>query len=369
VTGWLAPQIIDGAARRFGSGAAEAGLLVMVEGIVAGFLSMALGARPPKVGMQKVCTGALLLYMTANGLSLLAPGLAWLVIARLVSGVACGTLIFASIALVARTDRPDRGFAVINVASTIYGAALLMLPPLLLPQAQGLGYLALCAGAALVLAPFLFAIPGEAPAAAGRPLESAIDLPRRKRPQTIFVLLMVMAVALTLQMLATLIFSIGVGRRIGMGESEINSLMGLSILLSTVMPFAAVAIGRKLPKWSLFLFIGVAAFAANLLLVQTGDANLYRACMIANVALAAMYKPLLPTWGVEIDPSGRASSMMMGLFFVVGAITPVAVGWLVDRGGLDMLVPVVAGSGSIVIIALGFIAVHEVREKRLSRTG
>jgi predicted MFS family arabinose efflux permease len=347
LAGWLAPQILFGVMQQYHATAAQAGLLTLVEGVTAGLLSMIFGAYPPNTTHRRLAIAGLALYMLVNAVSPWASEFHALLGIRFLAGIADAMLIFVGVSLVAMTSRhPDRSFATINVAATIYGAAILFALPMLLPKAQNLSYLPFAAAMALLLAPTLFLLPaGSRPGQLASSTSPGQRVPQMKNTWIIFALLIAMMIPECIQSFTMFAFSPGIGGRLGMSEPAINTALSGAILASTLGPFAAAALARRFGRGGILLIAALLLCAANTLLAITAGQIVFRVCLLINLTSAYCFLALLLGWCAEIDPTGRYSSIMMGGVTVVTATSPAMAGYLVDSLGLDVLLPMVLGTG------------------------
>lgn len=349
LAGWLAPQILFGVMQQYHATAAQAGLLTLVEGVAAGLLSMIFGTYPPNTTHRRFAIAGLALYVLVNAVSPWAAEFHVLLGIRFLAGIADAMLIFVGVSLVAMTSRhPDRSFAAINVAATIYGAAILFALPMLLPKAQNLTYLPFAAAVALLLAPTLFLLPaGSRPGQPSSPTPQGELVPQIKSTSIIFVILLAMMIPECIQSFTMFAFSPGIGGRLGMSEPAINTALSGAILASILGPFAAAALAQRFGRGGILLIAALLICTANTLLAITTSQVIFRVCLVINLTSAYCFFPLLLGWCAEIDPTGRYSSIMMGGVTVVTATSPVMAGYLVDSLGLDVLLPMVLCTGFV----------------------
>jgi predicted MFS family arabinose efflux permease len=352
VSGWIGPQILYGVMQQYHVAAAQAGLLLLVEGGTAGVLSMVLGAYPPNVTHKRLAIVGMALYILMNLVSVRAPGFYPLLGIRFVSGIGDALLIFVAASIVAMTSKnPDGSFAAINVGASAYAAAIIAAPPVLLPSAQGLTYLAFAAAVALLVSPALLFLPADT-----RPGRLASDRPAVVRPdkrsRNIFFMLITSAFSISVQTFAMFTFSPVIGARLGMPEAAINTALGSATLTSIIGPFAAAWLARRFGRWRPMFIAVLLLCGANGLLAITRNPLIFRLSLVTDMTGAYFLMPLLLAWCADIDHSGRYSSIMMGVYFVVPAFTPTVVGYFLDRSGLEVLLSVVGVTGTVCIVTL-----------------
>lgn len=356
--GWLAPQMLFGAMHHYHVSAAQGGLLTLVEGVTCGLLSMALGVWPPRMTHRLLAILGVMLYVAMNAVSPWAPNFLALVGIRFLVGVADAILVFVAVSLVAmKSANPDRSYAALNVFASIYGAAVIAALPILSPSAQGLLYLPFSAAVAALIAATLAFLPADtrpgrlSPDASSHPPTAHAKAPR------IVLLLGLIMIPQAAQSFGIFTFSPGIGARLGMSEAEINGALGSATLVSIVGPFAAAAFAQRFGRWGPMLTMAMLMLAGNILLTTTDSQAVFRLCLLIDLTGAYFFVPLLLGWCADLDPTGRASSVMMGGLSVVSALTPALIGALVDYAGLPALLPLVVGTGFAFTIFILFLRV------------
>jgi predicted MFS family arabinose efflux permease len=349
--GWLVPQILYGAMQERHLSAGSAGLLTLVEGVLAGGGAILLGAIRLQLSQRMLAFVGMLAFVIGNSLSGTAQQFFYFLFLRGIAGVGDAILIYVGVSLLAaRSDQPDRDYAITNAASSLLGASALVALPVVWPGARPLAYLSFSAAIGTLLLPGLALIP------AGLPTERSVkaaDVERRSpRWSGGFITLLVITVAIFFQAFFIFAMSPEIGAAAGVPEATITKALSWAILASVAGPFLAAVCSAKFGRWLACFVISILLLGSNTLLLLTHDSLLLSALLIVNLACGYSFLPLLLAWGAEKDASGADSGIVMGVATSVVSISPALVGMLYDWKGFAVLLPLVLLSGAVFVLAL-----------------
>lgn len=335
VPGWVLPQYVFGLMQRYALGATLASLVPMVELLLIGGVAVALGARSLRASPRALVVGATLLALIANAVAASLPGVGAVLAARMVAGVAEAVVLYYSIALLAAVSRPDRAYAIQNLANNVFGALLLTALPLLATHATGLAYLPYSAVPIALMLPLLLLLPRRlAAAAASDPVQAPASAPTRPdglATVTLAATILLVAVATY----AHFAFAIPLGLRVALSESAVNMTLGIGGVVSVAGAIATLLVVRHFGRLRPLLVALALMLLADLLMVRAAHAALFRAGVILNMALMYFMPPLLLGYAAAADASGRSSGIVMGASVLACAMAPVIGGAINDYLGLD----------------------------------
>lgn len=286
------------------------------------------------------------LFIAANLLSTLADTYTQLLILRLVSALAGGSLMIICLASAATTANPSRVYGLWVMGQLVVGAVgLAVLPGLFERYGLESGYLIL-AGMMALLLPLARGFPGAH--AAPQAIGTAVDGTRGK---AILGIAAVLAFYISLGGVWTFIGALGASAGISAQHS------GEILAIATVMGIAGAActslIGTRLPRLPLLL-AGYALMAAAVLLLL-GQPTLVRFALAALLFKFAwtFILPLLLACLADLDHSGKlmnASNLVIGGGLAIG---PAIAGRLIEAsGGFAVLL---VGGAVITLLSLALI--------------
>jgi predicted MFS family arabinose efflux permease len=351
VPGWVLPQYVFGLMQRYALGATLASLVPMVELLLIGGVAVALGARSLRASPRALVVGATLLALTANAVAASLPSVGAVLAARMVAGVAEAVVLYYSIALLAAVARPDRAYAIQNLANNVFGALLLTALPLLAPRATGLAYLPYSAVPIALLLPLLLLPRRLAAAAASDPAAAPVSAPTRPdglATVTLAATILLVAVATY----AHFAFAIPLGLRVALSESAVNMTLGIGGIVSIAGAIAALLVIRHFGRLRPLLVALALMLLADLFMVRAAQPALFRTGVILNMALMYFMPPLLLGYAAAADASGRSSGIVMGASVLACAMAPVIGGAINDYLGLDAFAGLAASSIALAAILL-----------------
>lgn len=278
------------------------------------------------VNWRVAALAAAVLFIAANLLSTLADTYAQLLILRLFSALAGGSLMIICLASAATTANPSRVYGLWVMGQLVVGAVgLALLPGLFERYGLQSGYLIL-AGMMALLLPLVRGFP--CAHAATQAIRAAVTGTRVK---AVLGVAAVLAFYISLGGVWTFIGALGASAGISAQHS------GEILAIATVMGIAGAActslIGTRLPRLSLLL-AGYALMAAAVLLLL-GQPTLVRFALAALLFKFAwtFILPLILACLADLDHSGKlmnASNLVIGGGLAIG---PAMAGRLVEASG------------------------------------
>ncbi|ASV38903.1 MFS transporter [Pseudomonas sp. NS1(2017)] len=278
------------------------------------------------VNWRVAALAAAVLFIAANLLSTLADTYAQLLILRLFSALAGGSLMIICLASAATTANPSRVYGLWVMGQLIVGAVgLAVLPGLFERYGLQSGYLIL-AGMMALLLPLVRGFP--CAHAAPQAIRTAVTGTRVK---AVLGVAAVLAFYISLGGVWTFIGALGASAGISAQHS------GEILAIATVMGIAGAAcaslIGARLPRLSLLL-AGYALMAAAVLLLL-GQPTLVRFALAALLFKFAwtFILPLILACLADLDHSGKlmnASNLVIGGGLAIG---PAIAGRLIEASG------------------------------------
>ncbi|MGY2251475.1 MFS transporter [Pseudomonas reactans] len=278
------------------------------------------------VNWRVAALAAAVLFIAANLLSTLADTYAQLLILRLFSALAGGSLMIICLASAATTANPSRVYGLWVMGQLVVGAVgLALLPGLFERYGLQSGYLIL-AGMMALLLPLVRGFPCAhvAPQAIRTPVTGT-------RVKAVLGVAAVLAFYISLGGVWTFIGALGASAGISAQHS------GKILAIATVMGIAGAAcaslIGARLPRLSLLL-AGYALMAAAVLLLL-GQPTLVRFALAALLFKFAwtFILPLILACLADLDHSGKlmnASNLVIGGGLAIG---PAIAGRLIEASG------------------------------------
>jgi predicted MFS family arabinose efflux permease len=358
----IMPAIVQGLVEALGFSQREAGLVgsANLYGASVGALLAVLLVR--RVPWRAAARALLLLLIVLDGASMLLDSAQALIGLRFVHGVAAGTLVGVSYAVMARTEEPDRSFGVLLFVQFGLGGLGVLLLPGLVPQygtAVLFGVLMALSLGAFALLPALAPYP--APAAAER------SSPGAARSGG-WPLLLTLAAIFLFQAgnMALFPYIIGLGEAAGLQRGFITPAIAASSWIglagSALVVWLATRHGRL---WPLAGAIALTALGNGLLLWSHVPA-LY---LLANLGVGvtwAFVMPYLLGMCAAFDPAGRLAALG-GLASKLGLATgPLVAALLVAEGDYAS---VISFSVFTLLACLAMVMAPAAALDRVQRTG
>jgi predicted MFS family arabinose efflux permease len=350
----------------FGSGALTTVFAVYAFALLATLLVV--GGLSDHVGRRPVLVVGLALQSVAMVLFLLADGLGWLILARIVQGVSTGALTGAFGAAILDLQPPERRLGpTVNAAAPGFGlaagvlAAGLALDFLPSPTTWVFGVLVavFAVGAVVVLR-----APESSPRVPGAraSLRPRVHVPGPQRSA----FLVVVPVLVAMWALAGLFMSLGPSLLAGVFGVEDHLVGGLFLFTINMTGAVTAVIAGRLPADRAML-AGAAVFAAGVGLMLVAVATrttplLFASAAVAGLGFGAAFVGAIATATRGAAPGVRAG--LMSAVFVVGylsfSLPAIAAGLATSRFGLAAVAEVYGA----VVIALALLAVVALLRRR-----
>ena len=331
---------IDAIAESFAASNTQAGLVASVEmaAIAAGNLTFARLAG--RMSVRRIYLAGVLVVVSLNLISVLAPTVNTLVACRAPAGFALGAVVATVMATAGRSSKPESTFGVINsmvgamgifIAYALPRALTLheVLPgPMAFSEVDGL-YLvyALCSLCALL---FIRSAPNpepQPPSASGS----------AERPSLLVGWLGLLGLGIVFFGHGTLaLFIVKIGRAISLTPEVIGYVFMAGSLLGVFMPLLAGFLGTRYPARApiVVILIGIVVAALALAGADTPLAFFIAAPAFAMLPIAIM--PIFLGCLARLDSSGSLTGAHAAFVLIGGAIAPFAGGALSDLGGFSV---------------------------------
>ena len=268
-----------------------------------------------------------LLFIVANLLSMLAHDYSLLLMARLCSALAGGSLMIICLASAAASPTPSRAYGFWVMGQLVLGAIGLSLLPMLF-QRFGLGacYLILALLMTLCL-PLVRCFPS----GAARPGADAPPAPAISRFKAGLGILGILTFYISLSGVWTFIGAIG--SQSGLSAQTSGDILAIATLMGIVGALCATLFGDRLPRSALLLLgYGLMAGSVLLLLDQPQLARFALAALVFKFTWTFIL-PLILARMAEMDRSGRlmnASNLVISAGLAIG---PSLAGRLIESSG------------------------------------
>ncbi len=346
VIGNAMPVVASALAGRGGASMALLGGLITAEFLASAAAALALAPFAGSVSARLLAvTGSLVAgaaqTASAFALSDVGGGIALFAGLRIVAGLGEGALLCAANAGLARLARPARAYGLACVAASLVSAALLAGLPRYAPAQPEYGFYALTA---LLLAPALlyWALPEPSPGAARAAggLKGAL-----LRAPALALLSGCLLFAVALGGLWTFVEMIGLAS--GLARAAIGDALGLAMIAGLAGGAACAILGERAGLRGPWLagaacLVGVAATIAH-----ARDVLSFGAVQIVYGFSYFVAMTYLMSAGARLDPTGRVSAAVGGVWLVGAGLGPALGGWAIERLG-----PAGLGGAAAALLAL-----------------
>lgn len=320
--------IVDGLVTGLGLNEQQAGYIgsANIYGAALGALLAVLLVR--QLPWRPVATGALILLIAIDVVSIAIDGFSVLLLVRFFHGIIGGMLTGLAFGVIARTANPDRAFGMLLfVQFGLGGLAVMILPPLAPiygTQALFLS-LALFSLVTLIMVPFLDRYPADRKLVASGTNETKVQW----SPLLLTLIAIFLFQAANMALLA---YIIRLGLGFGLERSIVSLALGLATWVALLGPLLVMVFGLKFGRWKLLLAAMVLTLGGTAIFHLSASPWAY---MIANCGTGI-------TWGLviayllgmtaEFDAAGRAAAFG-GFVSKLGlASGPLVAGWLLQSG-------------------------------------
>ena len=330
---WMAPVQIGALMDSLGYSASQSGLLGSIEIFAMSFTAILIS---PLIAMWPCSRMAIFGSVFAaifQLLSAIADTFILLTIFRLLTGIGCGVIFGAVCAAASMTNNPDSDFAWAQAIMNVFFLILFILAPYILLYGQYQGLFISYAIVMLIVIPLLRLITVEN--ASILKMDRVAIVPSKRRYLII------------LNMLAAILFSMGVGalwgyvermgvKNVGLSMSEVGALLSVSVLFmlagSVIAGVVGTRFGRTIPLATASMVCGISALitaCANSIYTYAAGLMLY------SVAYLFITPYIIAGTSSELDPTGKLASAMGGILFLFFSLGIGFGGFIVDYFSLS----------------------------------
>jgi DHA1 family inner membrane transport protein len=330
---YMMPLLIGAIASHQHSTVAVVGRIFSIEIFAIAVPSLLLAPRIHRLNRRRLAQSSALLVIVGYLLAALAPNMWLLAVSRIVAGLGEGGLMAAVAAIASGLVRPERVFAMLNLATILMSLAVYLgVPELVLPFGYPAGFAAVCAPAAAAffltrrLPPFALQ---QTPDAA---LASRGQLPKLAWGICASLLIFVVGSNITFyftEQIGTIAYAMSL-RDIG------NSLAIASVIALAGPPLAARAVarwGHRAPNVCALLLSAIVAWVLT-------ESN-HRPIFFGTVALSAMITFFLMSslmaWAASASPDGRIATAAQGVSVLGNSLTPLMGGAILAAYGVSQV--------------------------------
>jgi predicted MFS family arabinose efflux permease len=326
------PWIVNGLAESGGLGAEQASFMVTAEMLAMGLVMIMLAPVIHRIPAKAFALGALVTIMIAQGLSVIADGVAMIAAARALSGLGFGTLFAIASAKGSVADDPERTYAVAGVMSLLIGV---IINPLLGFTLDAYGYQGVFFGLALysllVALPLTFIPFGKIGRSMAVSAEIAPSIGFSKLAAGgVMVIMALLAIATN----GVFVFVTTIAGSVGLKGGGLGSAMAVVSLVSSSGAFLASRLGTRLG--TLFPLIGG--------LVVMGSSLCWLTAVTSQVTFWIAFTMLVTTYwflwpyilglAVSVDPAGRVVAATGSAKILAGGIGSAIAGYTAAHVGL-----------------------------------
>lgn len=306
---------------------------------------------------------SMLLAALANGVTVMTPPTgATFIVARIVSGAACGVAVAVGNAAAAGSKNPTRAFAVLWFLMALWQFAIFNATPAVIGRAGLAGAYGLIALACLCFLPLGLRVPDPAPDLSQR---SQATVAGFRNLQSIAIL----AAFLCFWLRDSLVYSMSqrLALDAGVSAQPFGTILGIASVVGLLGPMLAARQGSGAPHGrvigaSLLLALGVSTVMA------IGRSELlFSAAVLLMPAVGLFAAAILSGLAAHVDTSGRLVALGAGLGFLSEAIGPALGGSVIQFGGRAVYAALVIAVGALTLLA-AFAAKARVRDTRCAAT-
>jgi predicted MFS family arabinose efflux permease len=330
---YMMPLLIGAIAAHQHSSVAVVGRIFSIEIFAIAVPSLLAAPWMHRLNRSQIAQASALLVIAGYLLAALAPNVRILALSRIVAGLGEGGLMAAVTAIASGFARPERIFAMLNLAMILMGLAVYLgVPEIVLSYGYPAGFAAVCAPAALALL-----LARGLPGFAVRQAPAAARITQVRLPNLTWVIcgsLLVFVVGSN----ATFYFTERIGtiaytlslREIG------NSLAIASIVALAGPPLAARSIarwGHRSPNVYALLLGALVAWG----LTHSTYRAIFFGAVAASAAITFFLMSSLMAWAASASPDGRIATAAQGVSVLGNSLTPLMGGAILAGYGVAQL--------------------------------
>jgi predicted MFS family arabinose efflux permease len=284
-----------------------------------------------RINLRKSAMGAALLIVIGNVICALTGSLAGLMIGRILSGVGEGATLGSTNAWIARSARPVKTIAIVQIAVAIGSVLAFFVFPRLAAEFGSMGVFFAVSGFAALAAVFVSALREEAPAAADMARSAGTSFPVSS--------LLGIGVFLCLYaaMQGVWAFLGKIGEGLGVPLSDTGDLLAIGALLALAGPIIANRLSTVLNQTRIVTLGLLASAVATLLIAASGQAILFSGAVLMIQIIALYNLTAIFSFLAILDPSGKAAAAAPAAINVGSAIGPLIAGFALAASGFAML--------------------------------
>jgi MFS family permease len=341
------PFNLSGLVQSYGISNSLAGLVASVELAAISVSSLTAAQFAGRLPARRIYLGGILVVLTANALTLLAPNVETLLVLRALAGLGAGSVTATVMFTAGRSTTPEKTFGVINSFVGIMGITL----ALLLPQALNLYqltpsawdfravdglysvYLVAAVGAMLLIrrVPVATSAAAAGLSATGTPTVTTASTPLAGW----FALLGLGIVFFGHGTLGIFIVEIGLGA--GLSAQAVGNTFAVASLFGILAPLLGGHLGARFRARIPILILLTALAGLGILLAQASTPALFYLLAPLFSITPMMMMPLALGVLARTDPTGRLTGSHPAFVTLGGAAAPLVGGALRDLSGSFVL--------------------------------
>lgn len=348
---WLLPEILSDSMEYLKLTTVQSSWVVSAETIALAFSSIFLASRDFKVSYRQVAVVGAIIGLAGNFLSAQCDTFEALNLSRGLAGLGEGAVLMVANTLVADFEKPDRAYAVINLANIVYGSLAFFTLPIIFPQRSGLMVFNIAAVAMAALAPVLYWTSTRLVQRTSHLIEAETVRPDHH-------VFSVSAMTLYSAMLflgsgcgASWSLMVEFGKAVALTQEQIDWAIGIGILAAIAGSGFVAVIELRFGRLTPVLLVTLGTAAVNYSISHTEVAAIFRADILGVLFGMYFLLPYFLGFGADIDKSGRVSAIVCAIFMLTsGSLGPIAGGFITDKIGIYSVGTATAASCAIAAI-------------------
>jgi MFS transporter, DHA1 family, inner membrane transport protein len=345
----LSPVLIE--ALRQGRGLSEglAGLVQTIELVMTALTAFALASFATKMPPRRLALIGAVIAAASHMLSSIAEAFPLLLLLRASAGVGAALCLCAANVVLSAQREPDRIYAVGLAISSVAGIAVLPLLVYVGSLSDGWGVYAADGVWVLLLLPLVALLPAKVPerdpsrmSAAGGRLSVQMALP-------------LAAIAIFTM------FSVGLWSFAGVVAEAANvttQLFGTTLAVGTALcvvgAWLASAIGTRFGRLLPMLVGMIGTMVSSVVFFSAKDPLVFAASFVAVQSIYAFALPFLFGFCSAVDKSGKLATTASSAILISAALAPALIGFLIQSGGLSLLISAMVVGYSLAGVAMYF---------------
>lgn len=344
------PFVVGSITEIYGISAGQAGLVLSLQMIAMGIVSLGLALVLPRVTLRNAGLIAGGICLVAHLVAAAMPAWPLFLASRVLLGVGEGMALAIANAAAARSDHPHRAFAIITIAMSVMGVALFGLLPLIGGALGHHAVFVLLLALGVITLPALCLLPPErcvARVAGAAATSAAMRVPRQLVAALAFVLFYISINGLW-----------SYTERIATTAGLDMAVISHAYLMASIAGLAGPYLARvSEARWGLLLPLlpgTIVQLTGNLVIGHAASATAFSAGAILIMVGYLFLLPFFKSTMALLDPSGRLAAAAAGLQAAGTALGPGGAGLMMSAGGSYL--HVVYGSAAALMIASILIA-------------